>query len=184
MALLDPFKLPPMLCFTDERAEAEFEAWGFNCGPAAIAAMLGLTPEQVRPHMVGFDAKRYTNPTMMWGALISLGVKYSVTGAHEALIPQPWPKYGLVRIQWAGPWTKPGVPLRARYRHTHWVGAMHSAQGDSIGVWDINAMTNGSGWCSAADWSTKLVPALLKVCEPNADGRWWITHSVEIERPL
>ena len=55
-----------------ERAARE---WGANCGPAAIAEISGLTLDELRPHMdaFGFDRKRYTNPTMMFGVLDSIG---------------------------------------------------------------------------------------------------------------
>lgn len=49
----------------------------------------------------------------------------------------------VAELRWEGPWTEPNVPLRARYRHTHWVAAARS--NGSIGVFDINCMSNGSG---------------------------------------
>jgi hypothetical protein len=167
--------------FTLAHADAAHEAWGANCGPTSLAAILGLTLDEVRPHMKGFDAKRYTNPTMMVDALVSLGVKFAITGGHSCGKPPPWPGFGLARIQWGGPWTKAGVPVRARYRHTHWVGA-GQAQDGSRGVWDINALDNGTGWCAEPMWASILVPALLSACEPKADGTWWITHAIEVSR--
>src|SRR5690606_20100009 len=93
-----------------------------------------------------------------------------------------WPRYGLARIQWEGPWTKPGVPARVAYRHTHWVGAAWSEARGEFGIFDINAIGNGTGWSSERDWARLLVPWLLHECEPDASGGWYLTHAVEIAR--
>jgi hypothetical protein len=71
----------------------------------------------------------------------------------------------------------PGVPMRARYRHTHWVAAKTRAHG--IGIFDINCMNSG-GWVALEDWSLVIVPWILKELVPRADGRWHMTHTVEI----
>ena len=153
------------------------ETWGANCGPASIAAVCGLTLDQVRPHMGNFETKHYTNPTLMWRALASLGVRFSYRGGD--LGRRAWPAFGLARIQWEGPWTRPGVPMRARYRHTHWVGV--DARGRrNIGIFDVNAIQNGTGWCALADWEQTVVPWILSECVPRASGGWHITHAAEI----
>lgn len=164
--------------FTAEDLDRSNEEWRCNCGPGAVAAMCGLTLDEVRPHMGDFEQKGYTNPTLMWSVLRSIGVRFSYRGGD---LGRKWfPRYGLCRVQWEGPWTKPGVPVRAAYRHTHWIGAAHRAD-SSIAIYDINAMGNGSGWASLSDWETILVPFILSECVPRADGGWHITHAVEIE---
>lgn len=158
-----------------ERANAE---WGCNCGPAAIAAITDRTLDEVRPHMGDFESKQYTNPKLMWASLGSLGVRFSYRGGH--LGSAGWPSYGLARIQWEGPWTKPGVPPRAAYRYSHWVG-VDARNRERIGIFDINAIAaNGSGWVPLREWTEILVPWLLKEAVPRADGGWHITHAVEI----
>lgn len=161
--------------FTAGDVDVANAAWGLNCGPAALAAICELTLDEARKH---FERERpfpgYTNPTLMFAALRSTGRRYNaVSAAH-------WPNYGLARIQWEGPWTQPGVPIRARYRYTHWVGAATATHG--VGVFDVNALSNGSGWCALADWSAVLVPALT-VDIRRATGGWHITHAIEVERP-
>lgn len=163
--------------FTVEDAQRAHDEWGCNCGPGALAAICGLTLDEVRPHMGDFERKGYTNPTLMIAALKSIGTRFSYRGGH--LGTEWWPCYGLARIQWEGPWTKDGVPIRARYRHTHWVGAMRSAQG--TGIFDINCLNNGSGWARFEDWRDIVVPWILKECVPRADGHWHITHAIEVE---
>jgi hypothetical protein len=166
--------------FTREDAEAAFNAWGCNCGPAAIAAITGLTLFEVRPFLGDFEQKRYTNPTLMWEILGRLGVVWK-----RRREPLEWPTWGLARIQWHGPWSAPGVSPRAAYRYTHWVGSAKREDG-TVGVFDVNALANGSGWTSLNDWSEKLVPWILKECVQRAErhqiyGRWSLTHSVEVE---
>lgn len=167
-------------------AERASDEWGANCGPGALAAIMGLTLDEVRPHMGGFESKGYTNPTLMFAALKSVGARYegcaiSPKVAHVGSIG--WPSFGLARIQWEGPWTKPGVPIRGRYRQTHWVGAKRGSNG-SIGIFDINCLsmtTSGSGWTTLEAWRDIVVPFILKQCVPRADGKWHITHSIEVE---
>lgn len=166
--------------FTADDAHLAHDKWGANCGPGAIAAICGLTLDELRPRMGDFEQKGYTNPTLMYGTLDRLGVQWW----HRR--DKDWPEWGLVRIQWTGPWTKPGVPPKAAYRETHWIGACrHVPDGGAleIGVFDINCMGNGSGWVRLADWESILVAHLLKECVPRADGGWFKTHVLEVERP-
>lgn len=166
----------PIVAYTAADAERANDVWGCNCGPGAIAGVLGLTLDALRPNLCGFEAKRYTNPTLMWEILRKLGVRFRSSGKGST-----WPDFGLARIQWEGPWTAPGVPARAAYRHTHWVGAYrlpgHLA---GIEIFDINAIGDG-GWIPLQNWRERLVPWLLEQCEPKASGGWYITHSVEIK---
>ena len=164
--------------FTADDMDLANETWGANCGPGSIAAICGLTLDELRQHMGDFERKGYTNPTLMWQVLQSIGVKFTYRGGD--LGRENFPRYGLARIQWEGPWTQPGVPARAAYRHTHWVGAaIDPVKG--IGIFDINALGNGTGWCALEDWSNSLVPWILEECVPRADGGWHITHAVEVD---
>jgi hypothetical protein len=169
--------------FTLADADHAYEEWGANCGPGALAGVLGLTLDAVRPHLPGFDEKRYTNPAMMFAALRSLGVAYHRVDPFttEGQARRHWPTLGLVRIQWEGPWTKPRVPIRARYRHTHWIGAA-KAPLDDVGIFDINCINNGSGWVALADWEAIVVPHILATCVPRASGAWHQTHVLELGR--
>lgn len=164
---------PPATRFSEADAAQAYEVWGANCGPGALAAIAGMTLDEVRPHMGDFERKHYTNPTLMFDALRSIGLSFSRIGTA-------WPQWGLVRVQWEGPWTQPGVPMRARYRFTHWVGA--ATVGSEVGIFDINCINNGAGWVSLANWETRVVPELTALY-PRADGKWHITHSLEIPRP-
>lgn len=166
------------LRFTLEDAERAYDTWGANCGPGAIAAVMGLSLDELRPHLGDFEHKRYTNPTLMWEVLNRIGATWRTVKP-----PRSWPVYGLARVQWEGPWTAPGVPARVAYRHTHWVGAQWSERRHEHGIFDINCMASG-GWVSVGDWAGTIVPWLLEQVAPKANGRWHLTHVVEIERPM
>lgn len=166
------------LRFTPEEFDRAHGEWGANCGPGAVAAVCGLTLTEIRSHMGDFESKRYTNPTLMWQVLRSVGRPFQYRGGH--LGREAWPRYGLARIQWEGPWTRPGVPPRAAYRHTHWVG-VNARNSKNVGIFDINALGNGTGWCSLPDWCAVIVPHILAECVPRASGEWFITHAVEFD---
>ena len=160
--------------FTLEDADRAYDEWGANCGPGALAAIMDMTLDEVKPIMqaVGFEECHYTNPSMMNAALRLIGRPWRKIGAN-------WPDYGLVRVQWEGPWTQPGVPMAARYRYTHWVGSFQGK--NSRGVFDINCMNNGTGWCSLDDWARVMAP-FLSANHLRATGGWHVTHGVEVER--
>jgi hypothetical protein len=114
----------------------------------------------------------------MWAALHALRVQFWKSTAplkERRRHPDSWPRFGLVSIQWGGPWCDDGVPIRVRYCYTHWVAAVKT---DCLNVFDINATCSG-GWVTFDEWSTQLVPWLLRD-KPRHDGTWWITHSAEV----
>jgi len=165
------------LAFTCDEAEQAYKGWRFNCGPGAIAAVVRLKPDELRHHLGDFERKGYTNPTLMFQILRSLGVGW------RTLDRGVWPAYGLVRIQWHGPWMNEGVPIQARYRHTHWVAHRDRPDIKIIGgyheVFDINCVGVG-GWISREEWKLAFVPWLLPQVEPKCDGNWSMTHCLEI----
>jgi len=55
--------------FTEADANRAWEEWGANCGPAALAVVAGLSLDEVRPYLVDFEQKGYTNPTLMFQSL-------------------------------------------------------------------------------------------------------------------
>lgn len=166
---------------TLEEGDAASDAWGFNCGPAALCAALGLTPDEVRPHF-GAEWPGYTNPTRMANAIRSAGRTFieryrGDDPGVELLSPSPR-RVSLTRIQWAGRWTAPGVPMRVRYRQTHWIAESHDDRLEFL-VYDVNATSVG-GWLTRAEWADQLVPWLLREAVPGANGRWWPTHVWEV----
>lgn len=172
--------------------EAANAGWGCNCGPAALAAICGLTLEEVRPHFPGF--KGWTNVPRMLAAIDGIGRdrrSWTPTRDGHGI---DWPSYGLALIAFDGPWTEPN-PARERWlkieraKRTHWVGVsrLQLAGGGedpcTVCVWDINAVgRHFDGWLLAAVWEGVVVPALTADIK-RATGGWCITHAIEIKRP-
>ena len=162
-------------------AKQASEEWGFNCGPGALCGMLGMTPDEIRRHMGDFESKGYTNPTLMYAILRELGiVNRTVYRSDEAtpatinVIPSV-ANFAFCRVQWGGSWTRPGVPMMARYRQTHWIGY----NADDETVFDVNAICVG-GWVSLDEWRDQIVPWLCGEVVRGWDGSWWVTHAIEV----
>jgi hypothetical protein len=158
--------------FAIDDAQAAGDTWGFNCGPGAIAAVVRMTPDELRPYMGDFEQKGYTNPTLMFEILKRLGVGYRMIDKGI------WPAYGLVRIQWHGPWMNPGVPIKARYRKTHWIGCRDTPGGRQM--FDVNCMCVG-GWVPEEEWKEQVAPWLAGSLVKGYDGNWSMTHCIEVE---
>lgn len=165
--------------FSAEDAWRASDEWHFNCGPGALCAVLDMTPDELRPRLLDFESKGYTNPTLMTDVLSGMGVPHRQVYRADEPRGMPALSHGLMRVQWGGPWTRPGVPMRARYRQTHWV-AMRNA---GLEVFDINAICVG-GWIDFKQWSEQLVPWLIRECCPKSDGTWWPTHALEVTLPI
>jgi hypothetical protein len=169
-------RMLPKIVFTPDQVEQAANEWGFNCGPGALCAALNLTPDELRPHLLDFESKGYTNPSLMHNILGRLKVPFRTIYRADEQGIHPRPSLGLMRVQWGGPWTQPGVPMGARYRQTHWV-----ALADDY-VFDINAIHEG-GWLFYAVWKQHLVPWLMNECCPRGDRTWWATHVLELNLP-
>lgn len=173
-----PFRTDrPRYHYTEAEFTAAHEEWGCNCGPGALAMLLRLKPTDVRDHIPDFAARRYTNPTMMKAALTSLKVPFRPG-------PRRFSSYGLCRIQWGGPWVKlgvtPGHPVivgKWGYRFSHWIGSMGDGANGDVFLFDING-----GWMRPEKWAKEIVP-LLAEGYARADGRYYITHNLELDLP-
>jgi len=177
-----------LLRFSLADVECANAEWRCNCGPAALAAICGLTLDEVRA-LFGPNWPGYTNPTAMFAALRASGATHHElrrTSASEQL----WPHWGLCRIQWDGPWMARNVPAVARYQRTHWVGVSRlilqdgTVSAPNVCIWDVNQLgppLNGDGWAPLAWWRSRVVPRLTSEVR-RATGGWHITHAIEVER--
>jgi hypothetical protein len=137
--IIGPGQAPAPPPFTFDEAQRAADNWGFNCGPAAVAVITGLGIADLRPQLGEFELKGYTNPSMMWQILRNLGIEHRIRwdgakapkGISEGGLR--FPRHGLARVQWEGPWTEPGVPVSVRYRHTHWVAAIRQTRCSDCG---------------------------------------------------
>lgn len=149
--------------------EAAHDAWGCNCGPAALCAVTGLAPDEVRQHF-GPTWPGYTNPTAMRAAAVRAGLGLVATPPVPANLSRG--ALALTRIQWGGPWCAKGRPMRAAYPFTHWIAeTQHQPLGRM--VYDVNI----GNWYPLSLWSEHVVPQLLP---KRADGTWWRTHVWEL----
>jgi hypothetical protein len=139
------------LLFNAKAAEAAYAEWGANCGPMSLAAALALDLPTVRTMIDGFEGKGYTNPTMMLRALDRAGIKYQ---RSSKLKTQDLCE-GINRLQWEGPWLRPGVPPAAAYGYTHWVAA---AEGRVFCT-----ATAVIGWMPRKEWERRIATVCQEI---------------------
>jgi hypothetical protein len=164
----------PTVKFNQDDANRAYTEWGANCGPGALAAITHKTLDEVRPYLGDFEKKHYTNPRLMFATLRRMGIEFTSRPGWN------YPDWGLIRVQWEGPWTAPGVPLHKRYRHSHWVGTYWDVINRMYYFFDINYINLG-GWLPFAEWEDYLVPWLLRQCEPDATGGWFPVQILHIK---
>src|SRR5262249_24538420 len=125
------------LKFDQQTARRAYDEWGCNCGPSALAAVMGLSLDEIRPCMGPFEQRRYTNITKMREAIQAAGGR--ITRCYKS-----WPVagYGLVRIQWGGPWILNGKPARWAARATHWIATFRDC-GSNLYIFDVNGGIRG-----------------------------------------
>ncbi len=164
--------------FTQEDSKRAFDEWGANCGPNALAFALGISLDDVRGKIPQFEERHYTSPSMMDAALKALGVEvFRVQKPHRDWMCSD--AMALVRIQWTGPWTKPGANPKWAYRQTHWIATWNTDANHPFGepmVFDVNG-----GIALMQNWEQQIVPALVAMY-PRADGGWFPTHVWEVSR--
>ncbi len=168
--------------FNGDDIAAASRAWRCTCGPVAIACILDLTLDEVRP-LVGSDYLGFMNPTQMRAALDRAGVTVTEQNRDQLFRPTGPRRYGspivasygITRIQFGGPWTQPGVPPRVAYRYTHWV----ASAADKDGFPDIH--DNNWGWMGFGEFFVNMDDLATEI--PKASGEWWPTHIYEVEFP-
>lgn len=168
-------ELAPPVAFDEADAlRASFE-WHFNCGPAALAAILGLTPAEVRTHLVGFPGKGHMNMRDMMLALRSLGCAATNWRQSPAGLKREQGRsdFGLARVQWSGSWLRPGVPKGAAISRTHWV-ALRAWEGKPW-VYDVNG-----GWQIRPRWEAETVPLLMAEVK-GCDGGWFFSDVIDLK---
>lgn len=150
-------------------------AWKANCGPCAVAALLGREVNAVRDLFEPWPG--YTNPTKIKEALKRAG-KTCVPSSAEALRTN-----GLGFVQFEGPWEAGGA--RAAYRHTHWVALARRfspvPEGMSprplLFVYDV-AIGSRGGWLPLDFFSRRIIPLYLED-QPKATG-WRFRQVLEV----
>lgn len=143
----------------------QHDAWGANCGPFAVAALLGRQVADVRKIFTGWPG--YTNPTTIRTAIMRAHRTVSKTTLEHV-------RSGLGFVQFEGPWEKGGA--RAAYAHTHWVAlarrTVEIAPGEFGGdpvlfVYDTASGGDLGGWLPIEVYSEHVAPLYF---EPKATG--------------
>lgn len=153
--------------YTPADADQARRDWLANCGPCAVAALLGRPVMDVRPLFPMFPQRAWVNPTGIKAALCRAGVQFGMTRKRSDGSAEP-PRRGLAFVQWDGPWSKPDVPVIVAYRETHWIGI------DGGMVYDVNA----DGWVTQETWRTDVV-AMFREHDPRIIG-WWLRAGIEV----
>lgn len=152
--------------------------WGANCGPMSLAAVLGFsTVELARPLVEPF--RGYMNPTDMLKALQAAG--FEVESKRVIQRRTPWPKRGVVRIQWKGPWCDEGVDPRAAYRHTHWIGVRRPTLDEAadLGLSNRELLVydaTPNRWVPMTVWAA-WCPSLW----PRGTADWYVASCFELD---
>jgi hypothetical protein len=161
----------PFLAFSAEDSVRAYREWGFNCGPAALAAVTGKTPEEVRPHLGWFERCGYLSSVPMRHAIKAMGFMYYWTFIDEK--PGVFPKHGLMLVQFGGPWLQePGKYTKWASKYTHWVAAKRFHGDDWI--FDING-----AWMPRSEWERDVIPRLVEATN-RCDGTWHPRYRWEI----
>lgn len=170
------------LKFSSDDVNRAYDEWSCNCGPAALAVVLGITLEAARDLIPDFTKRKYTSPTMMKDALAEFGAAYREAGKSRKVpatfCPDILPHHGLVRVQWTGPWTAPDSNPKWAYRVTHWFATfmLQSECPEHLVIFDVN--------CGPVTWGqwVNTIPKLITDSIPRADGGWYLTHLWEVAR--
>lgn len=168
---------PPLKFNADDLLQAHV-SWGCNCGPAALAACLGLTLNDVKGSLGRFRQLGYMNREMMFEAVVKLGFRCEANlmeGDQDGI--DRYPEHGLCLVQFSGPWMH-GAAASPKWAklHTHWI-ACKKRPNEPAWIFDVN-----SAWLPIEKWQQETIPALLRT-DKQRDGMYWLDISWEIRRP-
>lgn len=161
----------------------QWEEWGANCGPTAIAALTNRQVHEVRKvveRVACGDRKKgrsgkwagYMNAGHLATALSEFG--YTTRRRNFQKGEGSWPSKGLAMIQIEGPWCEPPAKPTARYRYTHTVAVVDTGPVHGALIYDGNA----EGWAKAEWWGKWAMDKLVEDVK-RATG-WYIMMTLEV----
>lgn len=179
--------------YTPPDAFTAHETWNANCGPTAVAALLGRPLADVRHAFPWFPARPRCSPTQVSAVLATLGwpAKWTALGLPKAPAANEadrmaleldsfdrMPEAGLVFVQIDGPWCYYAHRGFA-YHYTHWVAVRRIVVNATplTMVYDVNAGSDEQpgGWLPVRVWSETIMN-LLVADHKRATG--WFVRSV------
>ncbi len=158
------------LLFAPPDIEQQNAVWGANCGPGALAALMGIKVADVRPfveHAQGGAFSGYMHAGHLMTVLTSAG--YSPRRRNNKVVGAVlWPaQMGLAVLQLDGRWLGDGVPFPVRFKYTHTVA---SAEGGAL-IFDANA----GEWLPFVTWNRQVMSDVVHR-QKGATG--WHTSTV------
>lgn len=150
--------------FAPPDVDEMYARFKLNCGPCALAALLGRPVVSVRDWFPAYPLKPWCNLLGMCAALDAAGVPYQRCSPGGKNLPAK----GLAFLQWEGPWLAPGVPIGAAYQRCHWIGVVGEM------VYDVNARE----WVPRTEWEADVIPHLI-AHTPRATG-WHTRAGIEV----
>ena len=166
----------PLLRFGVDEINRAAVTWGCNCGPAALAACMGLDLDEVRPNLGRFEQLGYMSREMMFESVVKLGFRCREDLVADQDGVDRYPGHGLSLMQFGGPWIEgPKANPKWAKTNTHWIAC--KIVGIHTWIFDVNCF----GWTSFQRWSEGLVPALIKANKLR-DGTHWLINSWEVRR--
>lgn len=132
-----------------------------HCGPCAVAALLGVTIQQVKAS--GTLLYKSMNLTEARGAVERFGRRLDKVKAPVTA--------GVAHVMWDDPWTTAGP--RVAYRYSHWI--TYRKVGEALAFYDVNSGEAG-GWSTLVEWERDVRPMLL----PRRGTGWHINAYLEL----
>ena len=185
--------------------DLERNPWA-HCGPAALAACLGIRLEDAR---AAFPDRSWISVGDMRRALASISPWFYFTAEDFAAPvvapsgrPVTWPHAGLVLVQFCGSWSTLPLQHAAQLERTHWIAvspcpvASPTVRASVAGVgykgswvFDVNTVDTGplGGWRPRETWEQETVPRIVasygkkRDGTPRASGAWWSRCGIEVE---
>ncbi len=165
--------------------DEQWQEWGANCGPSAIAALVGREVKDVRAvveRLANGDKNKRCGRSGWWLGHMHAG-HLSDTLCELGLEPRRtnfkpgegrWPKKGLAMIQTEGPWCHPPSKSTARFRYTHTIAVVDAGPAIGITVYDGNV----EAWVKEKWWAEKVMKGLVEG-EKRATG-WHVMMTLEV----
>lgn len=159
----------PALTFTDTLDLGACGDMDRSHGPAALAAMTGVTAAIAADNLPRFLDYGLTTEVMMALGLYQMDRRFSWKEHAGEEMTEVWPEFGIIRVGFEGPWSLEGDTL-ATLRRSHWIATARRPNGERE-VFDVNSISKG-GWVSQEEWSYDVAPEIAKKFGSSGNASW------------
>jgi hypothetical protein len=159
------------------------KAWGANCGPAALAAVLGRPVMEMAAYFPRFHPGRCASTVQIAEAIAkATDDEVAVTPSQridmrsgKGFVSRMWPSRGVACLMFHGPWdlqrSRSPDAAKKLYKHAHWIGIQQL--GMVTMVYDIHSKC----WEPVCDWRDET---LARVLDDHKSNEWWCRMGFEI----